>query len=93
MKKGIGISIVVYLREVLDLVEVFGWETLSHLGEALGRVFVFFILLMFSKMDMVVVSYLSSNTMSSVRWYVDSGASRHVTYDKSLTYFKNKREA
>jgi hypothetical protein len=31
-----------------------------------------------------MVSCLSSNTVSSVGWYVDSGASRHMTYDRKL---------
>jgi hypothetical protein len=31
-----------------------------------------------------MVSCLSSNIMSSVGWYVDSGALRHMTYDKTL---------
>lgn len=31
-----------------------------------------------------MVSYLSYNTVSSVGWYVDSEASRHMTYDKTL---------
>jgi hypothetical protein len=31
-----------------------------------------------------MVSCLSSNIVSSVGWYVDSGASRHMTYDKKL---------
>jgi hypothetical protein len=35
-------------------------------------------------MDMSLVSCLYSNTMSSVGWYVDSGALRHMKYDKSL---------
>jgi hypothetical protein len=33
---------------------------------------------------MAMVSCLSSNIVSSVGWYVDSGASRHMTYDRSL---------
>jgi hypothetical protein len=33
---------------------------------------------------MALVSCLSSNTMSSVGWYVDNGALRHMTYDRSL---------
>jgi hypothetical protein len=35
-------------------------------------------------MDMALAFFLSSNTMSSVGWYVDNEASRHMTYDKSL---------
>jgi hypothetical protein len=31
-----------------------------------------------------MVSCLSFNTVSSVGWYVDSGALRHMTYDKTL---------
>jgi hypothetical protein len=31
-----------------------------------------------------MISCLSSNTASSVGWYVDSGASRHMTYDRKL---------
>jgi hypothetical protein len=31
-----------------------------------------------------MVSCFPSNTMSSVEWYVDSGASRHLNYAKSL---------
>jgi hypothetical protein len=31
-----------------------------------------------------MVSCLSSNIVSSVGWYVDNGASRHMTYDKKL---------
>jgi hypothetical protein len=31
-----------------------------------------------------MASCLSSNIVSSVGWYVDSGASRHMTYDRSL---------
>jgi hypothetical protein len=37
-------------------------------------------------MDMALVSCLSSNNMSSVGWYVDSGASGHMTYDRPLFY-------
>lgn len=37
-----------------------------------------------------MVSCFSSNTMSSVRWYVDSGASRDMTYD--ITLFKRLQE-
>jgi hypothetical protein len=33
------------------------------------------------EISLSMVSFLSSNTMLSVGWYVDSGASRHVTYD------------
>jgi hypothetical protein len=36
VKEGVGISVVVYLGEVLDLVEVVGCETLGCLREALG---------------------------------------------------------
>jgi len=35
-------------------------------------------------MDMALVSCLLSNIVSSVVWYVDSGASRHMTYGRSL---------
>jgi len=31
-----------------------------------------------------MVSFLSTNTVSSVGWYVESGASRHMTYGMSL---------
>jgi hypothetical protein len=31
-----------------------------------------------------MVSYLSSNTISSVGYYVDNEASRHMTYDRKL---------
>jgi hypothetical protein len=31
-----------------------------------------------------MVSCLSTNTVSSVGWYVDSGASRHMTYDRKI---------
>lgn len=33
---------------------------------------------------MALVPCLSSNTISIVGWYVDSGALRHMTYDRSL---------
>ena len=29
-------------------------------------------------------SYLSTNIVSSVGWYVDNGASRHMTFNRSL---------
>jgi hypothetical protein len=35
-------------------------------------------------MDVAMVTSLSSNIVSSVGWYVDSGASRHMAYNKSL---------
>ena len=31
-----------------------------------------------------MTSFLTSNTMSSVGWYMDSGALRHMTYHRSL---------
>jgi hypothetical protein len=31
-----------------------------------------------------MVAYVASNTKSSVGWYMDSGAPRHMTYDKTL---------
>jgi hypothetical protein len=36
VKEGVAILDVVYLGEVLDFVMVVGYETLGHLGEALG---------------------------------------------------------
>ena len=41
-------------------------------------------------MNMYLVSCLFSNTMSSVGWYVDSGASRHMTYDLILKYLGSR---
>jgi hypothetical protein len=34
-----------------------------------------------------MVSYLSTNTVSGVGWYVDGGATRHMTTNKS-TFFR-----
>jgi len=31
-----------------------------------------------------IVSYLSPNIVSSVKWFMNSGYLRHVTYDRSL---------
>jgi hypothetical protein len=39
-----------------------------------------------------MVFCLSSNTISSIGWYVDNGASRHTTYDRPLFSRLQKRE-
>ena len=38
----------------------------------------------FFEMDRALLSCLSSNIVSSVGWCVDIGASRHITYNRSL---------